>query len=283
MKYILFIKPGIIFGNIITLSAGYFIGIKNTDFDTLNFLTLLFGMILIIATGCILNNYIDRDIDYLMERTKYRFSVFGLVSLQFALSYAFILGFIGFFLLFIGTNTITILIALIGLIFYVIFYTLWFKRTTIFGTFIGGISGALPPVIGYSASTACLNYISGILFLILFCWQIPHFFSISIYWIKDYKIANIPILPLKIGIFHTKINILIFIILYIILNIVLNILIINNIIYLILIFILGLIWILLTLQGFIITDIKKWARKMFLFSIINITFLSFFIFLFSFK
>ena len=274
MKFISLVKPGIIFGNTVTLSGGYFVGVKASGFSTFGFLAALFGMMLVIAAGCVLNNYIDRDIDCLMERTKHRPSACGLVSLKFALNYAFLLGLFGFLLLFLGTNLITILIAFIGLIAYVVAYTLWSKRSTVFGTVIGGVSGALPPVIGYTAATGYFNHVAAVLFLILFCWQMPHFFAIAIYRINDYKAAEIPVLPIKRGIFYTKINMLVFVILYIAASIMLGIIAVDTFFYLISAVALGFIWLLFALQGFVAVDITKWSRKMFLFSIISITLLS---------
>jgi len=274
MKLISLVKPGIVFGNTVTLSGGYFVGIKESNFSSLSFLASLFGMMLVIASGCVLNNYIDRDIDKMMERTRMRPSACGLVSLKFALNYAFLLGFFGFFLLYIGTNFITIVAALIGLLTYVVAYTLWFKRSTVFGTVIGAVSGALPPVIGYTAATGRLGSVAVVLFLILFCWQMPHFFAIAIYRLKDYADAEIPVLPLKRGVFYTKINMLVFIILYIAASIMLSVIAVNNIFYLITVVVLGFVWLLLSVQGFVVSDSIKWARKMFLFSIVSITLLS---------
>lgn len=274
MKFISLVKPGIILGNTITLFGGYFVGAKNNNFSTLGFLSTLIGMVLTVAAGCVLNNYVDRDIDCLMERTKSRSSACGLVSLKFTLNYACILGFFGSVLLYLVVNLITVIIALIGLITYVMIYTLYSKRNNVFGTIIGGIAGALPPVIGYTAATGCFNHIAIVLFLILFCWQIPHFFAIAIYRIEDYKAAKVPVLPLKKGFFYTEVNMLIFVILYISSSIILNSITINAIFYLISIVILGFMWLLLTLQGFITNDTKQWSRKMFSFSIFSITILN---------
>ena len=131
MKLIKLIKPGIIFGNIVTLSGGFFVGVQD-NFSWTAFLSALIGMAFVIACGCVLNNYIDRDIDKLMTRTQKRPSACGLVSLQFAISYAFILGLAGLSVLFFGTNLLTVVIAIIGLFTYVVAYTLWFKRSSIF-------------------------------------------------------------------------------------------------------------------------------------------------------
>ena len=112
------IKPGIIFGNTVTLCGGFFVAV-NVYFDYLVFLAAFFGMAFVIACGCVLNNYIDRDIDQLMKRTQARPTACGLVSFKFASSYALILGIFGFTILYVGTNLLTSIIAAIGLFTYV--------------------------------------------------------------------------------------------------------------------------------------------------------------------
>ncbi|WP_119343068.1 heme o synthase [Facilibium subflavum] len=273
MKLVSLTKPGIIFGNIVTLCGGYFIGAKG-NFSAYTFSASLLGMAFVIACGCVLNNYIDRDIDCLMQRTKKRPSACGLLSLQFALSYAFILGVLGIFFLYVGTNLLTLVIALIGLFTYVVAYSLWFKRRSIFGTIIGAISGAVPPVIGYTAATNRFDVIAITLFLILFCWQMPHFFAIAIYRMSDYAAAKIPILPIKKGIAYTKINMLIFVMLYIIATLALTVVAPVHLLYLVAAVLLGIAWLYLSLQGFVVRDTLIWSRKMFIFSIVSITLLS---------
>ena len=140
MKFVKLVKPGIIFGNVVTLCGGYFVAAHNSNyFSWKTFISALLGMAFVIACGCVLNNYIDRDIDKLMKRTQQRPSACGLVSLQFAVSYAFILGVLGFIILYFGTNIFTVIVAMIGLFVYVVTYSLWFKRNSIFGTVIGAI------------------------------------------------------------------------------------------------------------------------------------------------
>ncbi|MBK2123658.1 heme o synthase, partial [Fangia hongkongensis] len=242
-------KPGIIFGNVVTLCGGYFLEADGL-FSWLSFLSVLFGMAFVIACGCVLNNYIDRDIDKLMSRTQKRPSACGLISLKFALSYAFILGVLGFLFLYIGTNLLTMLVAAIGLFTYVVAYTLWFKRSSTFGTIVGAISGAVPPVIGYTAVVNQFNEVAVVLFLILFCWQMPHFFAIAIYRKGDYKAANIPVLPLKRSMRYTKMNMMVFIVLYVAATLALSAVANTHLLYLASALIMGLVWLILGVQGF---------------------------------
>ena len=275
MKLIKLIKPGIIFGNVVTLCGGFFVAVEG-NFSWSVFLSVLIGMTLVIACGCVLNNYIDRDIDQLMTRTQKRPSACGLVSLRFAVSYAFVLGIVGFMVLYFGTNLLTVFIAAIGLFAYVVAYTLWFKRSSVFGTIVGAVSGAVPPVIGYTALTNRFDLTAMTLFVILFCWQMPHFFAIAIYRKDDYAAANIPVLPLKRSMLYTKVNMLIFVLLYVVATLMLAVVAPVHILYFAIAVILGVAWILLCLQGFKTEYVLSWARKMFVFSIISITLLSIF-------
>lgn len=274
MKHLSIIKPGIIFGNVVTLCGGYFLAVHSYGFHFFNFLASLLGMIGVIACGCILNNCIDRDIDKLMERTRKRLIATDNLSIEIALLYALAFGVIGFLLLYLGTNGLTLLIAIIGLLAYVVTYTLWLKRSSVFGTVIGAVSGAVPPVVGYVSVTGQFNLIAFVLFLILFCWQMPHFFAIAICYSDDYASASIPVLPLKRSMAYTKFNILIFTILFFLVTLLLPILSVTHMFYLITASLLGITWIGMSLWGFFAEDDKIWARKLFLFSIINITALS---------
>ncbi len=197
-----------------------------------------------------------------MERTKNRVLVKGLISGKIALLYATLLGIFGIMVLYRQTNLLTVVIALIGLFVYVVVYSLWLKRNSVYGTLIGSISGSVPPVAGYCAVT------------ILTFWQMPHSYAIAIYRLDDYTAAEIPVLPAKKGIPVTKIHMLIYIISFIIATLMLSLLGYTGYIYFTVVAILGLRWLWLSIKGFRTNDNKKWARQMFLFSIIIITLLS---------
>lgn len=273
MRFFSIIKPGIIFGNAVTLCGGYFLGSQN-NFHFLPFLFALIGMSLVIAAGCVLNNCIDRDIDRLMERTKNRPLVTGAISLKTAILYAIALGIVGFAILSL-TNILTVIIALIGIFFYVVVYSLYFKRNSKYGVAVGGISGAVPPVIGYCAATNRFDLGAIILFLILFFWQIPHFYAIAIYRLQDFKAASIPVLPLRKGIAYTKKHMLVFTVIFAIVSLLPTLCGYIGLPYFILALILGLYWIYLAWRGLKANNDIAWSRRMFLFSIINITILSF--------
>jgi protoheme IX farnesyltransferase len=272
-KFYTLTKPGIIFGNLITTAGGFFLGSRgNVNYVTL--LSALLGISLVVACGCVFNNIIDRDIDRLMERTKNRALVQGLISVRAAFIYGLILGLSGFLILYLGTNLLAVAVAFIGLLVYVGIYSLWLKRYSIYGTLIGSISGAVPPVVGYLAASGHFDIGALILFFILSIWQIPHSYAIAIYRFNDYANAKIPVLPVVKGIFYAKIQILVYVIAFVIATLMLTLLKYTGYMYFITALVLGIFWIRLSIVGFYAKDDKKWARKNFLFSVICITILS---------
>lgn len=268
-KFFSVTKPGIIFGNIITVAGGFCLGAKGESNFFLFFATLV-GIALVIASGCVFNNYIDRDIDKVMERTRNRVLVKGLMSGTTALIYASILGMLGSVVLYYLTNPLTMLIALIGLVVYVLIYSLWFKRHSIYGTLIGSISGAVPPVVGYCAATNKFDLGAIILFIILSLWQMPHSFAIAIYRLKDYTAASIAILPVKKGIATTKIHMLAYTLAFTLAVGMLSVFGYTGVYYLLLVGGSALLWLRLALKGLTTVDDRKWARQMFVYSIMVI-------------
>ena len=272
-RFFSLIKPGIIFGNVITVAGGFCLASRGQVNWGL-FISTLIGLSLIVACGCVFNNVIDRDIDKLMERTKHRVVATGLISEKIALVYAVFLGVLGSCLLYWQTNLLTLLIALAGLFFYVVVYSLALKRNSVYGTLVGSISGAVPPVVGYCAVSNSFDLGALILFVILILWQMPHSYAIAIYRSSDYAAAGIPVLPLKKGIHVTKIHMLIYVIAFNLATLLLFWCGYTGAIYFIVAAVIAVIWLRLSLRGFRARDDKRWARKMFGFSIIAITLLA---------
>ncbi|MBD1576649.1 protoheme IX farnesyltransferase [Vibrio sp. S11_S32] len=198
--YITLTKPGIIMGNLISVLAGYFLAAKSESV-TLSLLTYtMLGVALVIASGCVVNNIFDRDIDSKMSRTRNRVMVEGQINVDHAFLFAIVMLLAGTGLLYKMANPLSAVMVLLGYVFYVFFYTMWYKRTSVYGTLVGSVSGAIPPLVGYLAVT---NYISleAVLLFSLFClWQMPHSYAIAMFRIKDYEQAEIPVLPLVKGI-----------------------------------------------------------------------------------
>jgi len=201
------IKMGIVNSNLITIFTGIWLAIHfSGERFLLNIDTILYtlvGSALIIAGSCALNNYIDRDIDPLMERTKGRPTVTGKVTPKKVAFLGF--GFIGLGTLILLMTTITAtVIALIGAFSYVVVYTMWSKRKLVSNTVIGSFSGAVPPLIGWAAVDPSLDIMAWSLFLIMFFWQPPHFYALAIRRVEEYRAAGIPMLPVVKGFQVTK-------------------------------------------------------------------------------
>lgn len=193
-QYLQVTKPGIIFGNLISVIGGFLLASKSS-IDYPRFIATLFGVSLVVASGCVFNNVIDRDIDKKMERTKNRVMVKGLISVKVSLSYAAALGIAGFALLYVAANPLAMWLSVMGFAVYVGLYSLYMKRHSVYGTLIGSLSGAAPPVIGYCAVSNQFDAGALILMLIFSLLQMPHSYAIAIFRFKDYQAANIPVLP----------------------------------------------------------------------------------------
>lgn len=265
--YYTLVKPGIIRGNLLTAAAGYlFAG----HFHVTTFIAMLAGLGMIIACGCVLNNYIDRDIDKLMERTKKRALVSGTISTTSAMVFAAALGIFGTLVLVYGTNLSTAYLALFGLFAYVVLYGVA-KRKTVYGTLVGSISGAIPPVVGYAAAANSLSDAAGfMLFALLVVWQMPHFYAIAMYRAKDYAKAQIPVLPLVKGMQATKIQILTYIAGFISVSALFTFWGHTGYIFLAVMLLLGTWWLRVGLTNLRILDDEKWGKKMFLTSLVVI-------------
>ncbi|WP_338379180.1 heme o synthase, partial [Enterococcus faecium] len=161
--------------------------------------------------SCSLNNYIDRDIDHLMERTKARPTVTGKVQPYKVAVLGFLLIGIGSILLFMTTVTAGI-IGLVGVFSYVVLYSMLSKRLHVSNTIVGSISGAVPPLIGWAAVDANLSTMAWVLFLIMFIWQPPHFYALAMRRAEEYRAARIPMLPVVKGFARTKKSIMLWII-----------------------------------------------------------------------
>lgn len=234
-------------------------------------LVTIVGISLIIGSGCVYNNYLDREIDRKMKRTKGRATALGLISFRGAMIYATSLGAVGFVLLLRFTNVTTAVIGLVGLIDYVILYG-YTKRKGPYGTLVGSISGATPPLAGFTAVSGHLSAGGLLLFLILVFWQMPHFYAIAMYRIKDYAAANIPVLPVKRGLLVTKLHMFVYIVWFTIASALLFLDGYTNWVYLVIMLALGLWWLWSGLLGFRKgVDDSRWARGMFFRSLMILT------------
>ncbi|CAM3630518.1 heme o synthase [Xenorhabdus thuongxuanensis] len=272
-QYLQVTKPGIIFGNLISAIGGFLLASKGVIDYPLFFATMV-GVSLVVASGCVFNNYIDRDIDRIMERTKERVLVKGLIDPKISLIYASVLGIAGIVLLYVAANVLAMQLALIGFIVYVGVYSLYMKRKSVYGTLVGSLSGAAPPVIGYCAVTGHFDTGALILLLIFSLWQMPHSYAIAIFRFKDYQAANIPVLPVIKGISVAKNHITLYILAFMVATLMLTISGYAGYKYLIVAAAVSIWWLGMALSGYKTSDDRIWARKLFLFSIVAIMSLS---------
>ncbi|RAL24610.1 protoheme IX farnesyltransferase [Thermoflavimicrobium daqui] len=269
--YIEITKPGINKSNLLATFAGYWIAAGFTSFNVWTFLLTMLGTALVIAGGGTVNNYYDRDIDPRMERTRQRAIPEGKIRPTIALWYGIILTILGIIVLAVGVNALAAFLGLMGFYVYVIIYTMWLKRTSTLNTVIGGICGAIPPLIGWVAVKNSLDLSAWALFLVLFMWQPPHFFALAMRKVEDYRAAGIPMLPVVKGFKETKKQTFIFTLLLCLSSLILFFTGVLSWFYLIVALVLGVVYIALALKGFYTKDDDQWAKQMFLFSLIYLT------------
>jgi protoheme IX farnesyltransferase len=142
-----------------------------------------------------INMYVDRDIDALMERTRNRPLVVGLIEPRNALIFAVILEVAAFAVLWIGANLLSAVLAFSAAAFYVGVYTLWLKRTSRQNIVIGGAAGAVPVLVGWAAVQDSLGWEPIVLFVVMFLWTPPHFWALAVKYADDYDAADVPMLP----------------------------------------------------------------------------------------
>jgi protoheme IX farnesyltransferase len=258
-------KPGIIYGNALPATAGFLLASKG-HFRFGLYLAMIIGLSAIIGAACVYNNYIDRELDRTMTRTKKRALVVGTITGPQALKFATSLAIFGELLLGIYTNTLTLVIALFGLVAYVWLYGVA-KRRSVHGTLVGSLSGAVPPVVGYVAVMNHIDLAAGLLFIILILWQMPHFYAIAMFRSKDYRSAGLPVLPVVSGVKRTKVQIIAYAGAFVAACSLLNVFGYTGFVYLVGMIGIGLAWVVRGIQGFKAHDDELWARKMFLFSL----------------
>ncbi|MCV2528497.1 MAG: heme o synthase [Candidatus Lightella neohaematopini] len=267
IKSIRTIKLKIVIGNLLSLISGFLLASRTTKIINIKLLIYtILGMFFLLVSNCLLNNYIDRDIDIIMDRTKDRLFINNKILSLLLLWMSILLATLGLIILVITNNLLVLILSLLGTIIYILFYSIYLKRNSLYSILIGSLSGAMPPVIGY-CSILNFNYESLILMLIFITWQIPHSYALSIMYINDYKKANIPVLPLYYGYLTTRKYIIIFIILYILLIFLLGILTNSNMYFIITNLPAMIVWLYISLG---INNINNWAKKIFILSIINI-------------
>ncbi|CAN5259696.1 hypothetical protein BH24ACT7_BH24ACT7_20500 [soil metagenome] len=166
-------------------------------------LATLVGGTLSAAGANTINQVLDRDIDRLMRRTAGRPLPSDRVEPGRALVFGVTLGLLGFLWLWATTNLLAGILSTVGLLFYVLIYTMWLKRTSVQNIVIGGAAGAVPPLVGWVAVTGSLALPAWIMSAVIFYWTPPHFWALSLRYRDDYAAAGVPMLPVVVGVTAT--------------------------------------------------------------------------------
>lgn len=198
-------KPGIVALTLVATYTGLCLGSRGMPPVDIAFWTLL-GIGLASAGAATLNNFLDRDIDSVMKRTRGRSLPSGAITEQQAYLIGTVLVTASLSLLKIFVGTVVAFITGFAIFTYVILYSMHLKRTTPFATHIGGVAGALPPLIGYVAVSGVPDINAAMLFLIIVVWQQPHFWALALEYRDDYARAGVPILPVISGVQATKVR-----------------------------------------------------------------------------
>jgi len=210
--YIHLCKPKVVLLMILTSLVGMCLAPS----ETVPWMTMLLGNIgigMVAGAAAALNHLADQHIDKEMRRTQHRPLVKGKISSRNCIIFSTVLGMSGLVLLIYLVNPLTALLTFFSLIGYAGIYTLYLKYATPQNIVIGGIAGAAPPLLGWTAVTNAISHEALLLVLIIFVWTPPHFWALAIHRLEDYKKVQVPMLPITHGVKFTKINILLYTIL----------------------------------------------------------------------
>ena len=170
--------------------------------STLNYELILFASIgigLAASAAAIINHVVDQRIDSIMDRTKSRPLVNGSIKPLHAIYFALFLSITSITMLYLLVNALTALLTFLSIIIYSVIYSVYLKNLTSQNIVIGGIAGAMPPLLGWTSITNQIEPFPLVLFLIIFLWTPPHFWALAVYKYEDYKKADIPMLPVTHG------------------------------------------------------------------------------------
>ena len=245
-----------------TAAAGFLLAASVFGFSWIKFFGVVGGVSLVIASACVLNNILDRDIDARMSRTKNREIAAGNISLHSALVYAILLGLAGLGTLYLLTNTLTVLLGIISYGWYVGIYGLS-KRTTPLSTAIGAVCGALPPMAGYTALSGQVDGVAWSLFWILMIWQLPHFYAIAIFRANDYKEAGLPVWSVLFGAESTRAQILFWAVVFVFVVSIPTIIGVTGYVYLAIMLAVSMYWAGLGAWFYRQENAERWSKRMF--------------------
>ena len=258
-------KPNVVLMMLITALVGSLLASKTLAPLSLIAFAML-GIGLCASSAAAINQIIDRKADANMNRTENRPIPQGEVSPINASIFAFILASLGAAILVIYVNTLTALLTLASLIGYAFVYTVYLKRATPQNIVIGGLAGAAPPLLGWTAVTNSVDPNSLLLVLIIFAWTPPHFWALAIHRREDYAKENIPMLPVTHGVQFTKLQIILYTIILILVSVLPFVVLMSGVLYLISSLILGAIFLYYSVRLYFDQD-NEYAFPTFVYSI----------------
>ncbi|NBU53157.1 MAG: protoheme IX farnesyltransferase [Alphaproteobacteria bacterium] len=219
------------------------------------------------GSAAAINMWYDRDIDAIMKRTQKRPIVTGAVKADEALAFGIITGTMAVIMMAVSVNIISAALLAFTILYYIYIYTIWLKRTSVQNVVIGGVSGALPPIIGWASVTGNISWQAFSLFAIIFIWTPPHSWALALYRSADYKNCNIPMMPVIKGVLYTKKQIMLYSILMFFISLWPYFLNISSHLYLITAIISGLTFLYYAVNLFADTEQNHVAKKLFWYSI----------------
>jgi protoheme IX farnesyltransferase len=219
------------------------------------------------GSAAAINMWYDRDIDAIMKRTQKRPIVTGAVKADEALAFGIITGTMAIIMMAVSVNIISAALLAFTILYYIYIYTIWLKRTSVQNVVIGGVSGALPPIIGWASVTGNISWQAFSLFAIIFIWTPPHSWALALYRSADYKNCNIPMMPVIKGVLYTKKQIMLYSILMFFISLWPYFLNISSHLYLITAIISGLTFLYYAVNLFADTEQNHVAKKLFWYSI----------------
>ena len=225
-------KPNVVYMMLICAFVGMLLAEQSVGSYSYLFVSLV-GIAFCAASAAAINQVIDRKSDASMTRTDQRPLPKGELSATHASLFAVLIGITGATILYVYVNTLTMLLTIASLIGYAFIYTVYLKRATPQNIVIGGLAGAAPPLLGWSAVTNTIDPYALLLVLIIFVWTPPHFWALAIYRKEEYAKESIPMLPVTHGVVFTKLQIVLYTIILFIVSLLPYVVLMSGIIYLI--------------------------------------------------
>ena len=231
-SYYLLCKPNVVYMMLICALVGMLLA-EDSVSSISTIMVALVGIALCSGSAAAINQVIDRNADAAMTRTDKRPLPQGQLSVFHASSFAFVIGVLGALVLYIYINTLTMVLTLASLIGYAFIYTVYLKRATPQNIVIGGLAGAAPPLLGWTAISNTIDPYALLLVLIIFVWTPPHFWALAIYRKEEYAKESIPMLPVTHGVAFTKLQIVLYTIILFIVSVLPYIVLMSGFVYLI--------------------------------------------------